>query len=44
MRDAKTYHCPITLFDPESAHVVLEPLEAGQRPLGWRAVRALPTG
>ena len=29
MRDAKTYHYPITLFDPETAHVVLEPLEAG---------------
>ncbi len=29
MRDAKTYHYPMTLFDPESAHVVLEPLEAG---------------
>ncbi|MYB76061.1 MAG: hypothetical protein F4X83_02995 [Chloroflexi bacterium] len=29
MSDAKTYHYPMTLFDPESAHVVLEPLEAG---------------
>ena len=29
MRDAKTYHYPVTLFDPESASVVLEPLEAG---------------
>ena len=29
MRDAKTYHFPVTLFDPETAHVVLEPLEAG---------------
>lgn len=29
MRDAKTYHYPVTLFDPESARVVLEPLEAG---------------
>ncbi|MCY4436809.1 MAG: hypothetical protein OXE05_05680 [Chloroflexi bacterium] len=29
MRDAKTYHLPLTLFDPETAHVVLEPLEAG---------------
>ena len=29
MRDAKTYHFPFTLFDPETAHVVLEPLEAG---------------
>lgn len=29
MRDAKTYHLPITLFDPEAAHVVREPLAAG---------------
>ena len=29
MRDAKTYHFPVELFDPETAHVVLEPLEAG---------------
>ena len=29
MRDAKTYHYPITLFEPEAAHVVLEPLAAG---------------
>ena len=29
MRDDKTYHFPITLFDPDAAHVVLEPLEAG---------------
>ena len=29
MRDAKTYHYPITLFDPEAAQVVLEPLEPG---------------
>ncbi len=29
MRDAKTYHYPVTLFDPETAHVVREPVEAG---------------
>ncbi len=29
MRDPKIYHFPVTLFDPETAHVVLEPLEAG---------------
>ena len=29
MRDAKTYHFPVTLFDPDAAHVVVEPLAAG---------------
>jgi hypothetical protein len=29
MRDAKSYHYPVSLFDPDTAHTVLEPLEEG---------------